>query len=116
MYDFERETLRECWQDGSIANVADYDCPEYRIREPRKALRTLYQWYETASPTLRDEWFVEFILPRAQEALMRGLIGYGEASISDAVLERLEDVMEGIKGRAVLCDLEDIMREQGDDD
>jgi len=31
------------------------------------------------------------------------------------VLERLEDVMEGINGRAVLCDLEDMEREQGDD-
>jgi hypothetical protein len=115
MYDFERETLRECWLDGSITNMGDYDCPEYRIREPRKALRTLYQQYEAETPLLRDEWFVEFILPRAQEALMRGLIGYGEASISDAVLGRLEDLMEGINGRAVLCDLEDLMREQGDD-
>lgn len=111
MYDFERETLREGWDNWLIVNVGDYDAPEYRIKEPRKLLRVLYHRWEKAPEVLRDEWFIERILPRAQADLMRGIVGYGTGSVSDAVLARLDELIDDLAGRAVLCDCEDMESE-----
>lgn len=110
IYDFERQTLIEGWQTGLIVNAGDYDSPEFRIREPRRLLRVLYHWWVAASEIERSEWWVDQIALPFENQLMKQVMGYGDWTLTDGVLLHLEELVDTLEGRAVLCDLEDAER------